>query len=295
MPIWSKLDYCIYKVSGDDAETFLQGQLTQDINKVTQQQAQLAAYCNAKGRMFAFLLLFRDHSNQLYFRINNDIAETVIRRLKMFVLRSKVVFEPMDFRVFGINDKLAQVLHFADNEPPVLGIQSCSEKIAIRLPGSKRYEVYVSQTAADALENTLLAAGAENPSAYLALDIRAGLFNIRPALSETILPQTTLLEAYGGIDYEKGCYVGQEIIARSKYLGSVKRQFMVSESPHKVIAGDGIFDKDNPLAEVLVSSYDEHCSSESCVIGAIISLTHEGSPLFIHQNPHTFKTINPEG
>lgn len=288
MHTWSKLNYCVYKVSGDDAVTFLQGQLTQDINTITPTQAQLAAYCNAKGRMFALLLLFKDADNNLYLRINKSIEETVIKRLKMFVLRSKVNFEITDLVAYGLDAATAaNTLSGINENVDNLVCKMANQTFVIKMPGLSRFECYVPQSDCEAFTATLNRLAAENSSGYLALDIQSGFYNIEPSTLETALPQTTPLESWNGISYSKGCYVGQEIIARSKYKGSVKRQLMVAQSSNKVLVGDSIYDNDNVIANVLMSNYDEN-SSPPYFISAIISLGYENKPLLINEETHQF-------
>lgn len=292
MHTWSTLDYTVYRITGDDAETFLQGQISQDVHAVTQTQAQIAAYCNAKGRMHALLLLFRDKDNQLYLRLNNGIAESVIKRLKMFVLRSKVKFEETEFKVIGIEQNtLNKAVNIDNLNDKMFAVTPFENGYFIRMPGIARYECYLLNENVTELSAKLNAIAPENKSTYLALDIQSGFYNIEPATSESILPQTTPIESWGGISYTKGCYVGQEIIARSHYRGKVKRKLMWTTTSSQVNVGDSVYDGESLAGEILMSSFNENEASPYS-ISAIMSLSYEDKPLLINNETYQFMGID---
>lgn len=215
----ANLPYVSYHVSGDDALTFLQGQLTQDIYLITPETCHYAAYCNPKGRMFASIVL-RQTTTGYLFRIHPSVAESVITRLNMFTLRANVDIVTSTQRLIGLNREAALLLCETHNLSLPTSfhcvIDNCFTLYA--LPNDY-FELSVDT--ADSLP--ALTKIEENLDAIYQLRLRGGHYDIYPQTSEKLLPQQTPLEAWGGINYKKGCYVGQEIIARNKYLGKVKK------------------------------------------------------------------------
>ena len=205
--------WALLRVSGADARTFLHGQLSNDLLSLGADQAQWSSYCSPKGRMLAGFLVWHDEHGNIMLACDGSIAATVAKRLRMFVLRSKVVIEETagELRVVGS-----------------LGADSALAPFAVR------HDAGVTRVGLPAVEGTSrhlhveaqslpLAAPADD-SPWAAGMIRAGESWITAATQDQFVPQMVNLDALGGINFKKGCYPGQEVVARAHYRGAVKRR-----------------------------------------------------------------------
>ncbi|PID65470.1 MAG: hypothetical protein CR975_07040 [Gammaproteobacteria bacterium] len=225
-PVWAKMPYLSYRFSGTDAKTFLQGQLTQDIHRITPVTCHYGAYCNPKGRMLANVLLSAE-GNDIIARLHQRQAESVIKRLQLFVLRSQVEITPLRDLNLALNQPAAEVFchHWGVVLPEPFSALSQDDFHLLALPN----DYYELRSRDMAVLSFLQSELAENFAAIERRRIAGGNFHILPETSELLLPQQTPLEAWGGISYNKGCYVGQEIIARNKYRGKVRKGLALAQ------------------------------------------------------------------
>ncbi len=206
--------YGLLSVSGDDAREFLHAQLTNDIRELPADRSALAGWCSAKGRLLAsFLVIPAPHGFLL--QVARDLAAGVAQRLSMFVLRSKVKIadESESWIQHGVWD--------ADWVQPQVSWQG---RIATVRVGERRY----LQLGPAADMTATPTAGEEN---WTLQEIRAGRPLITSATQDQFVPQMVNLEKLGGIDFQKGCYPGQEIVARAQYRGQVKRRMVHAHAP----------------------------------------------------------------
>lgn len=218
---------------GDDARDFLQGQTTNNLDEITNTQGQLSAYCTPKGRALAtFIILQRD--NTFYLSAPRDIIEDTLGRLKKYVLMSKVTLEDSNDSLvrFGISGPEAEseleksLGGFPENDYEVKTLGNVS---TLRLPGLlPRFAMFGELAEMEMLWSKLnvhcAPVGAEN---WRLLDVMAGLPNIYYGNTETVTPQMINLDALDGVSFTKGCYPGQEVVARVRYLGKVKRRMHI--------------------------------------------------------------------
>lgn len=239
--------YSVIQFSGEDSETFLQGQLSCDVRQATQSRAQLGSYCTPKGRMLATFLLWRSVDG-FCMQLPYELRESIQKRLAMYVLRSKVkVSDASEATVrLGISGPgavsgLAELGGAAPQED--YAVAQIGDAAVIRLPGN-RFEVVVAPQQATAawqvLSRHCMPAGS---GCWEWLSIQAGIPMITAATQEQFVPQMANLELIGGVSFKKGCYPGQEIVARSQYLGKVKRRMYLVhiESDAAPLAGDQLF------------------------------------------------------
>ena len=220
----------LLQVEGDDAVTFLQGQVTNDIKLLDGSNSFYAGYCNPKGRLLALFLAFA-HQNHIHLQLDGALLEPILNRLRMYVLRSKVVIKDMSqelvrLGVSGANSGalLTQIFGTAPQQPHQ--ISTLDKVTLLRLPGpTPRYQVFTHQDHAKevwlSLKQHFSPAG---KTAWDYLEIQAGIPEIVASTQEQFVPQMINLDALGGINFKKGCYTGQEIVARTHYLGKVKRR-----------------------------------------------------------------------
>lgn len=226
--------YSLIEASGDDVVEFLQGQLTNDIKLVTDNQGQLSAYCNPKGRILASFRIFM-RNNHYFLRLHSDILETTLKRLRMFVMRSKV-------ELVDSSDELSRMGIAGTNASHKLSTlfstlpENADESLTdddmtiIKLPGAlPRYEVHGSLAKVKALWEKLQdEAVAIGENSWNLLTIRAGIPEIVADTVEAFVPQMVNLQAINSLSFTKGCYPGQEVVARMHYLGKLKRRLFLA-------------------------------------------------------------------
>ena len=227
--------------TGDDAAAFLHNQLTNDVQSLGLSEARLAGYCSPKGRLLATMLIWKS-PDAILLQLPREIQAGVQKRLQMFILRAKAgLSDASDTRVAlglaGAQAAAALAPWFAELPSGAYGVVHQPSGTLIRLPdadGLPRYQWLappdVAQAAWSQLVLTLKPAGA---AAWRRLDIRAGIPQVVQATQEQFVPQMINFEVLGGVNFRKGCYPGQEIVARSQYLGKLKRRML----PAQVAAG----------------------------------------------------------
>lgn len=217
---------------GDDSQTFLQGQTTNDVRQATRQQAQFGSLCTPKGRMSATFLLWR-HGNDYFMELPAELRKSIQKHLGKFVMRAKVKMRDADdeFVRLGVAGEGAGAVLRALFDPlpqtPYAAIQG-EHGTLISLPGN-RYEIVALLSQADALWQTLHPACIPVGAAcWDWLAIRAGMPTILPATQDQFTPQMANVELLGGVSFTKGCYTGQEVVARTQHLGKVKRRLYLA-------------------------------------------------------------------
>jgi folate-binding protein YgfZ len=244
----------VIAVHGADAGSFLQSQLSNDIAGVDEGASQLSAFCTPKGRTLGLMRLF--HSGDTYYlRLPLDSLEPVLQRLRMYVLRADVTLEDAteNFLRIGISGEQASAqLAGAGLEVPdaIDAVTRAADSTVIRVPGSTpRFELYLtSLESAKAIWNAVnVHAAPVGEPVWRLLDILAGIPNIFAATAELFVPQMINLQLINGVNFRKGCYPGQEIVARMQYLGTLKRRMYLGqiERDEAAAPGDALFTADD--------------------------------------------------
>jgi tRNA-modifying protein YgfZ len=205
----------VIEVSGEDASAFLQGQFTSNLADIGDQGHQFSAWCNAQGRVICTLLVIRDNHRYLLV-LPDTLIENVCQRLKMFVLRSRVVItdQRSRYRCAGLGD-MADMNYTA---PGVI-------RVAVAGTESGRHLLIATTDDLDSFRrDTNLPVTPDIQDHWQLADITGGITWIYSQTSGEILPQELDLEPLGALSYNKGCYPGQEIIARLHFRGRVKRR-----------------------------------------------------------------------
>ena len=221
----------VVRASGEEARHFLHNQLTNDIDNLGADDARLAGYCSPKGRLLATLLTW-PVDDAILLMLPGSLLAGFQKRLQMFVLRSKVKLEDVSdsLSVVGIGVPEAQDFPGLANGP-FRSTPAASGRL-IRLPDSEglRRALWVGPFAhREALLAALPSGLPQLPETYWRwLEIRAGVPQILEATREQFVPQMINYELIGGVNFRKGCYPGQEIVARSQYLGKLKRRMLLA-------------------------------------------------------------------
>jgi folate-binding protein YgfZ len=238
----------LIRAGGADLRTFLQGQLTNDVNQVGPDLAQLSSYCSPKGRMLGSFWIFQ-RGDALYLQLPAERLDAILKRLRMFVLRAQVTLEDASAELarFGVaGDCAADLLPFA----PAADRASITRDdiTVIRLPADRpRFEVIGPPEALGGLWAAVADRAVQTgPDFWALLDIRAGIPNVFEDTVEAFVPQMANLQLVGGVSFTKGCYTGQEVVARMQYLGKLKRRM------HRVHIDSG--DRPAPGSEVFSPS-----------------------------------------
>ena len=239
-------DLAWIRVSGDDARSFLHNQLTSDIQHLEAGRWQHSAWCSAKGRMLASFLIVRPTDEPAYeLGLPVELLPAVIKRLRMFVLRSKVVLE----------DRSSHVVTLAINGPGVAGLVSGAgfstpEVGAAAAAGPGGWTIRVSDSqvlVALATERLAVFAGwtgrakLAGLAAWRLAGVRNGIPVILESTQDEFVPQMVNFDKMGGVSFHKGCYPGQEVVARTQYLGKVKRHLYRARSLQEVHPGVPLF------------------------------------------------------
>ncbi|MHB1950308.1 MAG: CAF17-like 4Fe-4S cluster assembly/insertion protein YgfZ [Acidiferrobacteraceae bacterium] len=214
----------LIRVSGPDATSFLQGQLTNDVT--ARDGATLAAYCSAQGRVLALFLVIPAEDGFLL-RVRTSLAPAMVARLRMFVLRAKVTLElSLNDAVTGISGAEAESLLVEAGLPvpePRPGALATGHGVTVvrRPDATPRFEIIAAKDAA-AVAHLMGRVPARDHRSWVWLDIKNGLPDVTPETSDLFVPQMLNLDGLEGISFTKGCYPGQEIVARTRYLGRLK-------------------------------------------------------------------------
>jgi hypothetical protein len=239
--------------TGEDAGSFLHGQLTCDVEALPVGRSTYGAYCTPKGRMLATFLLWR--SAQGYFmQLPAALRELMQKRLSMYVLRAKVkvVHPEPPGTLAGISgdDAAARIQRIFGGLPrDDHEVMSAGQATVIRLPPN-RYQVLLPPDATeDVLEKLRAGATAMPPSYWDWLDLQAGVPTITEATREAFVPQMANLDLIGGLSFSKGCYPGQEIVARMHFLGNLKQRMYLAHladtaAPASPQPGDKLYSPD---------------------------------------------------
>ncbi len=219
-------------LAGEDAQIFLQGQTTNDVRQVSDSLGQPGALCTHQGRMLTTYVMWRS-GGEYFMAVPPGLREGVQKRLTMYVLRSKVKVRDAGADVvrFGVTGAAAQeALRAAFGGLPETpwGVLAKDGATLLAVPGG-RYEIAADVARAALLWETLSAVCRPVGAAcWEWTTIRAGLPTLTTATLEQFTPQMTNLELLGGVSFTKGCYTGQEVVARTQHLGKVKRRLYLA-------------------------------------------------------------------
>ncbi len=260
MPVYYDLsELSIVRVSGNDAQSFLQGQLSNDITHLSADSAhQLSAYCNPKGRMLALFHVF-DINGDYLLAAPNAIMDKVLPRLRMFVMRSAVEITPMD--KLSLTGLLAPDI--TDEE--ITKFEATGTHVVRHINDQNRYFL---------LHSGKIDKESKPGTEWSNLDIEQNLPQIFIESYEDLIPQSVNLDIVGGVNFKKGCFPGQEIIARVKYRGKPKTRMIgvtfSGNTPVEVGAAIYIEGRDRSAGEVLNTAYD----SENTLLSISVPITH---------------------
>ena len=245
---------------GEDATSFLQGQLSCDVGKIDFCTAQYGSYCTPKGRMLASPLILQNPTGYLM-QIPVSLLVTLEKRLSMYVLRSKVRLNnesDTHVRIGVAGDHATEAVKeiFGAAPDQFLSVINNTQGSIICL-AQNRFEIITTpEHAPRHWEYLKKYATPVGRFCWDWLEIKAGIPIITPATQEQFVPQMTNLEAIGGISFQKGCYPGQEIVSRTQYLGKIKRRMYLANISTKepISAGDELYSNNKQACGMIVNA-----------------------------------------
>ncbi len=284
----------VIHAQGVDAAHFLHNQLSNDFVLLASDQARLAAFCNAKGRMQASFIGFKTSPEDVWLVLRQDLLAQTLKRLRMFVLRAKVVLHDVSesFEVRGLMGAAV---------PEALAAVPWS----LHMAGSAwTVRLYPAQAQGRALQ--ILPAGEASAASPLALadwqlgEILAGVADVQAATFEAFVPQMLNYESVDGVNFKKGCYPGQEVVARSQFRGILKRRTYIAFASTALQAGEEVFsaqDTSQPAGVIVQACHHPvHgdwslvCLQNSALEGGGEALsTASGAGLHLHALPYALR------
>lgn len=258
------LQYDFMRIDGPDSATFLQGQTTCDWRQISATQASRGSYCNIKGRVLSSFIGLQPHEALAMLRMRGDICASTRALLQKYIVFSKAEICPQERRhwAIGVAGKQARVrLERVFGSAPQGHLQSVSLDADVQIiqldEAGERFECWLSGTAAGQYWNPLCESATVCDSHYWERDnILAGIAEICAATQDQFLPQQLNYQLTGAVNFKKGCYTGQEVVARIQYRGKLKRRLYAARIDSSL---------DSPLAGELVSPTSEQS------IGNIVS------------------------
>jgi folate-binding protein YgfZ len=266
----------VIQIEGADAAKFIHGQLTNDFALLGQDQARLAAFCNAKGRMQASFIGFKRPDERVLLVCSRDVLASTLKRLAMFVMRAKARLSDAtdQFMLYGVAGS---------------AIDSVANPVASTWAKADIGDVSVVTLApADGVARQLWVApaGATPPAgALLPLDtwawgeVRSGIATITAPVFEAFVPQMLNYESVGGVNFKKGCYPGQEVVARSQFRGTLKRRAALVHCDAAMAVGAELFvasDATQPVGLVVSAAAAPEGGCDAIVSAQVAALAQEG-------------------
>ncbi len=260
-PLASPLSgFAVLEISGNDRQSFLHNQFTNDLKLIDEPAAQLSAWCNPKGQVITTLLIINTGSTYLLI-FKDNLKEVVQKRLSMFVMRSEVTINDIsnELPLTGLAN-IDDLNLLGSNIPTKPGeLQTNDDLIIICLPDySGRYLISGNiESLKDKFNDLEDKPQITSSSVWELLDILAGLPWITANTQEQFLPQMLNLDSLKGLSYQKGCYPGQEVIARLHYKGKVKKRLNLIQSDFHLNVGDNVYSKQskNNVGTVINSAH----------------------------------------
>lgn len=245
----------VIKAQGEEAAQFLHGQLTQDFALLGESEARLAAFCSAKGRMQASFIGFKTEPQTILLLCSRDILPATLKRLAMFVMRSKLKLSDAsaEFAVWGLAGSSVP----AESQLPAKPWSK-----AATAEGAQLVRLYPAEGVARALWVAPVATGQQpaepdgpalDGNVWNWLDVRSAIAHITQPIVEAFVPQMLNYESVGGVSFKKGCYPGQEVVARSQFRGTLKRRAYLLHSAQPLTVGQEVFqdsDAEQPCGTV---------------------------------------------
>lgn len=233
----------LIRAEGEDAAKFLHGQLTQDFALLGLSEVRLAAFCSAKGRMLASFIGFKRSHTEIFLVCSRDLLAPTLKRLSMFVLRAKVKLSDAtaDFALCGVAGSAIE--NIASGARAAWSKVDLGAANLVQLPPSdgNQRALWVAPVSEPAPAGPAL-----RMEDWLWAEVRSGIASVTAPIVEAFVPQMLNYESVGGVNFKKGCYPGQEVVARSQFRGTLKRRAYLVHGESALQAGQDVYDLADP-------------------------------------------------
>jgi len=272
------------KISGDDAGKFLQGQFSNDINLLEKDISQYSSYSTNQGKVIAILRILKDKDSYLIL-INKEISDYFIQKLSMYILMSKVTIEMTnEYHIIGICGQMSKELLSSYNAKNSSGIKE-DDNYQILNNNSEYFSsstlIYKDEAKETNEIKKLLTKDQLGFNVNKLSDYYNRILRVTMETKEQYIPQVLNLEKLNGINYKKGCYTGQEIVARTHYLGKIKKQiFLINHNSKLINIANKIHDENNEILGEVISGNET--IQEEIICLAVIRLDAIEKDLYIN-------------
>ena len=287
----------VIRAAGADAASFLHNQLTNDVLLMKDHQCRLAAYCNAKGRMQASFVLFKRSAEEVLLIGRQDLIAQTVKRLSMFVLRAKVKLTDAsaEFNLLGLaGDTANALLPEVEEDPWQRHTVDGADVLTLYPALDQMRALWIA-----AKDEPLPQGPALSAELWQVGEVMSGIAWVEQATFEAFVPQMLNYESVEGVNFKKGCYPGQEVVARSQFRGTLKRRAFIAQSSAPMHAGQEVFsslDASQPCGLVAQAASDgsHHVAvlelQISATEGASLHLgTPQGAQLTLHELPYPLR------
>ena len=260
-------DRGVIRASGADAAAFLQGQLTNDVSSLDAASARLAGFCSAKGRLQASFIVWRPADDEFLLSCPTSVLAPTLKRLSMFVLRAKCKLSDVsgEMAMFGVAGSAASAML---GDAAVWQRRPHAGASVMRLPDGGGLQRALL-AAPVGVKIDVGAAPAMTLETWRWLEVESGIVTIEAATVDRFVPQMVNFELVGGVDFQKGCYPGQEVVARSQYRGTTKRRTLLFDCDAVPTAGQDVYvagDANEPAGTVAnAAPHPEHLGGSALV------------------------------
>ncbi|MGE4243043.1 YgfZ/GcvT domain-containing protein [Ramlibacter sp.] len=257
----------VIRARGDEAAKFLHGQLTHDFALMGDADARLAAFCSAKGRMQASFIGFRRSADEILLVCSRDLLAPTLKRLSMFVLRSKAKLTDAteEFALHGIAGEALQALDPEARAPWTKTDRGQASLVELYPADKVRRALWLAPAGEAPPPGPLLP-----HEAWLRGEVRSGVATLTAPIVEAFVPQMLNYESVGGVNFKKGCYPGQEVVARSQFRGTLKRRAYLAHSEAPLHVGQEVFHESDAAQPAGIVA--QAAASEDGGFDAIVSL-----------------------
>lgn len=233
----------VIRAVGEDAASFLHGQLTQDFALLDARHARLAAFCSAKGRMLASFIGFRHGTDEILLVCDRSLLAPTLKRLSMFVLRAKCRLSDAtaDFALHGLAGSAAEAFLAAGTAPWTRTTEADATVVALYPAAGRSRALWVAPAGTPAPQGPAL-----SEAQWQWSEVQSAVATLSAPVVDAFVPQMLNYESVGGVNFKKGCYPGQEVVARSQFRGTLKRRAYLVHADQPLAAGQEVFAPDEP-------------------------------------------------
>ena len=274
LPHWG-----VIQAQGEEAAHFLHNQLSHDVLLLPVGQSRLAAFCSAKGRVQASFVVIKTAPDTVLLVMPQDLLAQTLKRLSMFVMRTKVKLSDASSQ-FQLRGLIGASVPSEVRDATPWHTGAYEGALAVSLYPAKCNDQAISRALWLApVDHTLPAEPEAAPEVWPWLEVLSGVTLISQAVFEAFVPQMLNYESVDGVSFKKGCYPGQEVVARSQFRGTLKRRTALVHSPVALVAGQEVFsraDPDQACATVVQAAVRPHGAGAG--FDALVSGTLDSMP-----------------